>query len=281
MRKMHPKLSLYNPPSKAIKSYREMIDLAAALGLSYLEAFSMFELSEPDENAARKLRAHADSRGVRFSCLSVFADLVGDEQAFFEERLVHYARVAQILGSPFLHHTVAPRFLYAKESEESRKTAFETGVLSVRRVFDEAREIGVRTVFEDQAFLFNGVWRYGAFLSAVEREVGVVADFGNIFQVDERITPFLQKFASRVVHVHLKDMKTVSSPEGSLSTLSGGFVQECDLGDGEVEFASALSVLKEAGYDGIFSVERHAYETDVDLAPQFAFAESRLLQAGF
>ncbi len=278
---MHSKLSLYNPPRKAIKSYREMIDIASSLGLSFLEGFSNLEFSEPDEDAARSIRAYADERGVRFCCLSVFADLVGEDRHVHEKRLLRYARVAEILGSPFLHHTVAPRFLYAGESAENRARAFETGVLAVRRVFDAARECGVRTVFENQAFLYNGRERYGAFLKAAEREIGVVCDFGNIFQADERITAFLEEFASRVVHVHLKDMQTVCVPEGSLSTLSGGFVQECDLGAGEVDFPSALARLKAVGYAGVFSVERHAYEKDVEIEKQLSFAESVLTAAGF
>lgn len=278
---MHAKLSLYNPPKRSIVSYREMIDTAASLGLSYVEGFSNLEFSDPDLDAARAVRAYADEKGIRFSCLSVFADLVGEERERFESRLFEYARVAEILGSAFLHHTIAPRFLLSEASEAECARAFETGVFSVRRVFDFARECGVRTVFENQAFLFNGRERYGAFLSAVEREVGVVADFGNIFQADERITAFLQAFSSRVVHVHLKDMKTVGTRERSLLTLGGSFVQECDLGTGEVDFFSALAVLKQSGYDGLFSVERHAYDADVEIEKQLAFANKALVSAGF
>lgn len=262
---MHPRLSLYNPPRRAFVSWFEMVDTASSLGLNFLEGFSCFEFSEPDEAFAKKLRAYADEKGVRFSCLSVFADLLCEEKAEHVRRMKEYAKVAQILGSPFLHHTVAPRFSLKAKSAGEIDRAFETAVCGVREVFDFAKEVGVKTVYENQAYLINGVERYGRFLKEVERDVGVVADFGNVFQADERITPFLERFAPRVVHVHLKDMITVSTPENSLVTASGAFVQECDPGEGEVDFKSALARLAEVGYGGVYSIERHAYHKDVEI----------------
>lgn len=273
---MHPRLSLYNPPYRKMTSWREMVDLASSLGVSFLECFSLFEFKDPDVDAARALREYADARGVRISCLSVYADLVGEACQTHVCRLKEYAKVASVLGSPFLHHTVAPHFSLTDKGEGELSRAFEAGISAVRRVFDASEEYGVRTVFENQAFLFNGVERYGAFLQCVERNVGIVADFGNIFQADECIEAFLERFAKRVVHVHLKDMKTVAAPTGSLLSLKGAFVQECDIGDGEVDFSRALSLLKAAGYRGVFSVERHAYETDVDVPKVFSAANSLL-----
>lgn len=277
---MHPKLSLYNRPFLSVTSYREMIDLAAEHSLSYLEAFSDMEFAEPDVEAARELAGYARARNVRFCCLSVFADLVGEEGEATRLRLKDYARVADALGVPFLHHTVAPRFRFPADDSVTQ-AAFERGVLGVRCVFDFAATLGVRTVFENQGFLFNGVSRFTRFLSEVDREVGVVADFGNVFQADERITPFIEACGERIVHVHLKDMITVSSPDSALSTLSGGFVRECDLGAGEVDFSGALAALSRVGYRGLFSMERHAYGKDVRLVPMLECAAAFLAAAGF
>ena len=219
------KTCFYTPHS-ACRSWREMIDLSAEYGFDCLEFFTNMELSEPDPDAARKLRAYADKKGIKACCLSSFVNLTGEDSEHQTARM---------------------------------KEFFEKGVAAVREIYDYARKFGVRTVYEDQAFLFNGVAGFDRFLQAVDRPVGVVADFGNIRQMDEEILDFIKAYAPRIVHAHLKDSllhpADATPPKGAYPTVSGKWIQEVVPGTGTGPNREGIVLLKELGYDGICSIE--------------------------
>ena len=66
------KLGFYVKPFEYVQSYFDMIDLAAEYGHSVLEALSVMEFETPDFEKAQKVREYADSKGIKFSCISVF-----------------------------------------------------------------------------------------------------------------------------------------------------------------------------------------------------------------
>ena len=115
----------------------------------------------------------------------------------------------------------------------------------------------MKTIFEDQGYLFNGVKNFRRFLNEVDREVGVVADFGNIAQAGENIIDFLKEFLPHVCHVHIKDVlvKEEERVGMCLKTLDNRFMYEVPLGEGEVRMNEAVAMLKAAGYDGFYSLE--------------------------
>lgn len=100
---------LYNRPSKDT-TWMEMIDLSAEYGFDCLEVFTGNEFTEPDETFAEAFRKHADEKGVKICCLSSFADITGDDADLQIARMKGFARVAAIIGSPYLHHTVCRDF---------------------------------------------------------------------------------------------------------------------------------------------------------------------------
>ena len=103
---MTDKVCFYAPPFSWIKSYRDMIDVSAEYNLAALEGFSMYEFDEPDVNEALRVKEYADNHNIKFSCFSVFINLVGDNHKQMVKRLKGYAEVAAALGSPYLHHTI-------------------------------------------------------------------------------------------------------------------------------------------------------------------------------
>lgn len=253
------KLAFYNKPFPRVTSYYDMIDLAVQYGMSAIEGLNHMELVEPNLEQARLIRKYADAKGISCCCFSVFADIVADNAEAEINRLKGFADVAAILGSPYLHHTIAPNADKAVLSTAARDCLFYRGITGVQQIFDYAKERQVRAVYEDQAFLFNGVENFARFLRAVDREIGVVADFGNICQMDETIGPFIQEFFDRIVHVHLKDMKpTNANYEHVLPTWNGKYITETEIGTGMVDFAQAIRLLREKNYKGYFSLEYSA-----------------------
>lgn len=251
---------LYMPPVSSIRTYREMVDYAVAHGITKLETLNLLDLSTPDLEVARDLKAYADSKGITFPCVSVGLSLVDEDREARIEEMKRYADIAKILGSPYLHHTLALNFSEPEKIVANFELFYTRGVAAAREVFDYAAILGIRTIYEDQGFVFNGVTTFRRFLQDVERNVGVVADFGNIQFVDENAEDFIPAFAERIVHVHVKDyiVTAGSSREiqpGEYTSRGGNYLRDCLVGEGSVHTDAAFLALKDMGYNGIVSLE--------------------------
>lgn len=256
---MKSRACIYTSPVRGLKTYLDVVDVAVEFGLSYVETINSYELREPDVEFAKKMREYADEKGVSFPCVSVGLNLVGDNGPEMVEKMKKYAEVAKALGSPYLHHTIALECRNPKVIEENRSLFYNRGLAAVRTVFDYAAEIGVRTVYEDQGYLFNGVENFGNFLADVDRNVGVVADFGNIVFVDDCVENFIPAFADRIVNVHIKDY-TVTLHEGERDpkdfySWNGKLLKDCAFGEGSVNMEKGFAELKKIGYTGTFAME--------------------------
>lgn len=251
---------LYMPPLSAIGSYKEMVDYAAAHHIKHLETLNILDLSTPDLQVAQELKAYADSKGITFPCVSVGLNLVDDDNTAAIETLKQYAHVAKILGSPYLHHTIALNFSDPQYIAENFEVFYQRGLEAVRQVYDYAAALGIRTIYEDQGFLFNGCKNFTRFLADVGRNVGVVADFGNIQFVDEDVEGFITAFADRIVHVHAKDYIVTDSASreklpGEYTSKGGHYLQGCLIGAGSVHTADAFRALQAIGYRGFVALE--------------------------
>ena len=256
---MNQRISIYTPPHSDLASYFDVVDFSAEVGLSNVEIYNTFELTEPDIAFAQKLRKYADARNVKFICVSLGIHLVENTQNNLE-CAKQYAQIAAILGAPYFHHTIALEISDPANIAANFEAYYNTGVSAARELYDYAKGLGVRTVVEDQGFLFNGVDNFSRFLYDVDRDIGVVADFGNIMFVDEKIEQFLNAFSQSIVHVHVKDyIRTAQSagirPPESYITFGGNYLQPCPFGCGSVNFAEAFRLLRDSNYTGPISLE--------------------------
>ncbi len=250
---MHNRLSFYTPPYTNITSYFEMVDIAVKYGIKNLETLNILDFSEPDIELAKKLRQYADSKGVKFCCVSVGINLVGDDREENIEKVKRFADIALILGSPYLHHTIVFEFEDPDKVVGDEALYFERGVIAVREIYDYAKTLGIKSMCEEQGFIFNGVERFKKFINVVDREIGVVADVGNIMFVDEKADDFFPLVKERILHAHVKDFKIVEN--GTYKTRGGNQLADCSLGQGDADVRSALQYLKKIGYNGYISLE--------------------------
>lgn len=243
-------------PLPSVKSYYDMLDMSAEYGFDKIEGFCMLDFSEPDMDAAKNIRKYADSLGIGFSCFSVYINLVGDDREDWLSRLLRYADVAKELGSPYLHHTIASDYLNRDEVISNRELYFERGIEAVRTVYDYCETIGIKAIYEEQGFVFNGVDEYSRFLDAVGRDVGVLCDFANICQSGDKIEEFIKRFGKRIVHAHIKDacISDVQS-DTAYPLIGGGFMHEVEIGKGDIDIKGAIKLLSECGYNGYFGIE--------------------------
>lgn len=266
---MNSRLCLYGSNFTWLRtSIYENIDYAADRGMPFYEAYSSKELATPDREAAKKLRAYADAKGVRFCCLSCYTSITPENAAEETQRLKDYVDVAHILGSPYFHHTIVSGHAVPEQMLPRKEVLFQTAIDVIRQVFDYAAPLGVRLVYEDQGYLFNGVENFRRFLDTVDRDVGVVLDFGNHYHVDEPLDGFLEAFADRVCHAHIKDVLYGDAPDGTPGwshTLHGKFFKVVPMGDGIMDHKTYIDRLEKAGYKGCYSIEFAATEEDPGL----------------
>ena len=262
----NPKIAFYNLPFPRITSYYQLIDTAVEYGLPAVEGFCHMELTEPDVEAAKKIRAYADEKGIVFCCMSVYADIVGEDAAAQVERMKRFADVAKVLGSPFIHHTVITTNDHALLTPENKEKFFYKGIEGIRQIYDYAESLGIRAVYEDQAFVYNGLEGFSRLVEEVDRNIGIVADLGNICQMEEEIQPVIRRFSDRIVHVHVKDMKWSDTKDPASdctwATWQGNWVTEVEIGQGDVNFDECFALLKEIGYDGYYALEYYGRSDD-------------------
>ena len=257
---MNKRISLYTPPITTITSYMEMVDIAAQYGFQAIETINSFELSILDLEFAKKLRQYADEKGITFTCVSVGLDLVGDDREEAINQVKGYVDVAKILGAPYLHHTIAFEFQDPQKIVDNHDLFYERGIAAVREIYDYAESIGIQALYEEQGFLFNGVKAFQQFIQDVDRNIGIVADFGNIMFVDEKVEDFMPHFSDRIMNVHVKDYLVMEEqerekrPEEYL-TYHGNYLKECKLGEGSVNFQAGFKQLKEMNYQGYIALE--------------------------
>lgn len=265
---MNQRIAFYRVPYSHAKSAYAMIDCAAANGMQALEAYTREELETPDLEAARKIRAYADKRGIKFCCLSCLASIRPENVAETVPLMKAFVDVAAILGSPYFHHTLVAKYNTPEYVIENKEALFETVIQAVREIYDYGQSVGVRLVYEDQGYLINGVEGFGRFLNEVDRDVGVVLDFGNHYNVDEGMDGFFNAFRDRVCHVHVKDVEYVdqpSRPGNWIKTLHGKFFRVVPMGQGIIDHEKYIRQLEASGYTGCYSLEFGAPSQDSTL----------------
>lgn len=250
---MNKKMCFYSLPFPHVKSYYEMIDLAAEYGLNAVEGYGFLEFDEPDIEVAKKIREYADKKNVSFTCFSVAVKFAAKNI----ERLKKYADVAKILGSPYLHHTIVGECSNPSNVLPNKEEFFQDGIKAVREIYDYAESIGIKALYEEQGYIFNGIEGFGRFLKEVGRDVGVLLDFGNIYESTDGLLDFIEEFKERIVHVHIKDVKLLESNEGNngLATLNGKYMFDANVGEGVAKVKEAIDLLKKYGYKGFYSLE--------------------------
>lgn len=270
-------IGIFGLPRKDM-TFMEALDYVKSVGATALEPFPSQEFASPNPEAARRLKDAAREKGVSLCCFSMMADLTREDNADEIARLKGYADTAAAMGSPFLHHTLAPGLDFSWAALPF-KVLTERVAKAVREVYDYAEQQGVRCVYEDQGFQFNGCERFEDFLAAVNRPVGVVADLGNILFVDETAEAFVGRFAPFIVHVHAKDYLSKQGEQDVpdahwYRTRSGGYLRGTVVGHGVVHFERALGILAGAGYTGAYSLEFDGLE-DIVLAHTQGIANLR------
>lgn len=199
------KICFYNSMYKDRSSAFEIADFASKNGVGGVELMSFCdELREPNMAVAKEIKSFMKQRNLVSPCFSTVAKLVFEEKEEYIERLKRYAEICSELEIPYLHHTV-DSFWGRNDSEEAKEEYIKIGAESTVKVNEYAKTLGVKTIIEDQGYLFNGVSYFRKFRDYTGGAIGTLLDTGNIVFADETAVEFGEAFKDSICHVHIKD----------------------------------------------------------------------------
>lgn len=244
------KIASYNTFFSDLKLHGFEYALAhtAALGYDGVEILYLSgRLASLDD--AKRARERFDAYGLDVVCYSVCVNLTPDRSAIAEAELRHHAALASILGSPYLHHTLACA-LRKSDNAPAYDDIFDHVLQTARRVADACAEQGLTCLYEPQGLYFNGIDGLGRFFTEIKRthgNVGICGDMGNSLFVGCDPVSVFAHFKDDIRHLHAKNFLITSQndPDHKCFPLQNG-TWLCDVGfeqQGAVDLCGCLSAL--------------------------------------
>jgi sugar phosphate isomerase/epimerase len=246
----------HQPLSEALRSMHELgfqeIDLGALPGVCDHVPYVL------DGAAVDRVAAEVQASGLRVR--SVNGD-VGDLNAVLgeaqrAERADHLDMLVRLTAAVGAEALVLPCGALDHEPVRSFEEDIRTVAEELAHASQRAAAAGVELWCETLHF-FRLCWNLEhAQRLTQELEgtgVGVVMDFSHIVASGGHPVRFVETFAERIAHVHLRD-----AAAGNINL---------SIGNGEADFAAGLRALERVGYPGHFSLELETRDVTHDQRP--------------
>jgi sugar phosphate isomerase/epimerase len=188
-----------------------------------------------------------DRYGVKASGLSAHCPLMRPEISVpYLEKAVRFAAA---VGAPVINtdEGIRPAWL-------SLDDAWPVMRYTLTKVLRTAERYGIFIGIEPHQSISkttSGLLRIATLVDSPLLRVNY--DTGNAFLAGENPYEGLQAVADRVVHVHAKDI-SIQHAEKEKGKVTGTPVG-CACGDGVIDWTRVVAILRDAGFDGVLSVE--------------------------
>ncbi|HWR54551.1 MAG TPA: sugar phosphate isomerase/epimerase [Bryobacteraceae bacterium] len=200
------------------------------------------------------MRRKMEQLGIAFSQIDAAFPLSVPEGATLGvEYILHTLRWAKLAGCPSID-TTDDRF---KPAGLSEREALDLMRAIYRRIVPVAEAYGIVINIEPHGYFTTKPEFMAEMLGSVDSPyLRMNMDTGNTFIAGQDPVAFLRQFASRVSHVHIKDVSD-SLAATARGDLTGIAVSHCAIGDGvnASNIVRCLEMLRETGYDGVLSIE--------------------------
>ena len=188
-----------------------------------------------------------EANGVRCSGLSAHTPLMRPEIAVpYLEKAIRFAKV---LGAPVVNTDEGIRPPWLDDAEIWYAMRY-----TLKKVLHVAERYGIYVGIEPHQSLSkttDGLLRIATLVESPMLKVNY--DTGNAFLGGEDPYEGLTAVASRVIHMHAKDI-SIQHAEAEKGKVTGTPVG-CACGDGVIDWTRVVRILKDAGFDGVLSVE--------------------------
>jgi sugar phosphate isomerase/epimerase len=185
-------------------------------------------------------------------------------------RLCEEVLVAEALGAPGMRHDAGWGFPKRHPGPKSFDAALPRMAEGCRVVTEFAAAHGIRTMVENHGHFCQDSERVEKLIEAVGHpNFGALVDIGNFMCADEDPASAVGRLAPYAFHAHAKDFhwKSGNAPDagrGWFPTRAGNRLRGAILGHGEVPVAQCLRLLREAGFDGVLSLEFEGLEDPME-----------------
>ena len=200
------------------------------------------------------LRKKMDGYDVSFSQVDAAFPLSLPEGASLGiEYVLHTIRWAKLAGCPCVDTTDdrrPPEGMTDTEAIEHMRRIY-------RQIVPVAEQYGITINIEPHGYYTTKPEFMAEMLSFCDSPfLRMNMDTGNTFIAGQDPVAFLEEFAGRVSHVHIKDVSE-SLAAASRGELTGIAVSHCAIGDGvnADSIRRSMQVLLAKGYSGVFSIE--------------------------
>lgn len=242
----------------------EVCRLAKKIGFDAIE-FTAINTEDPIATA-KELRTYCASLGLEIASHTIGADLINTEEEKVLNDLYGYIDIAEALGAPLLRHDVC----YGLPEGMTWQDAAQKMAPIIRKVAEYAEKKGIRTCSENHGYIFQDSERMEYLIQLVDHpNYGWLVDVGNFLCADEYSLDGVCRALPYAVHVHVKDFlyrkadELYVEPDGFFKTRNGNLLRGTILGHGDVPVAACIKLLREVGYDGVFSLEFEGAEENI------------------
>jgi sugar phosphate isomerase/epimerase len=238
------------------------IDWIAEQGGAHVEIApgNYIDMEQPE--VPERIREHASTRGLAVSNYAVggqfLEDGAGGREAAIEQAL-RQVDIARRLGTTRMRHDAAWR-----PREETTPAHFERDLEAIvdacRTIADYAAPFGITTSVENHGFHLQSSERVLRLIHEVDLpNFRLTMDVGNFMCADESSVPAVRRCVTQASMIHLKDFYWRSASrqpgKGWFQTRTGDYLRGAIVGNGDIDMAEVLRLVKHSGYDGWISIE--------------------------
>ena len=200
------------------------------------------------------LRRKMDALDLRFSQIDAAFPLSKPEGASLGiEYILHTIRWAKLAGCPRVDTTddrFAPATMTEREAMDHMRRIY-------RQIIPVAEAHGIVINIEPHGHFTTKPEFMHEMLGFVDSPfLRMNMDTGNTFIAGQDPVEFVQRFHSRISHVHIKDVSE-SLAAAARGDLTGIAVSQCAIGDGvnAANIRRCVALLRQHGFDGVYSIE--------------------------
>ncbi len=252
--------------SETKATYFQIIDLAKEMGFDAIEFIDLKLEVQPAESLAvlaKDIRAYCEKKDLPIAAYTVGADFLNRENEV--ERIKGQVDIAEILGAPVMRHDA----FWSLPAGMCWRQGVETIAPLIREVAEYAAAKGIRTCTENHGLILQDAERVETLIGTVNHpNYGWLVDMGNFLCADDNPLRAVPIAAPYAFHVHVKDFifKSFADDDpgdGWIHTRGGNYIRGTVAGHGVVPIRKCLSILKEAGYQGVVSYEFEGHEQNL------------------
>ena len=243
---------------KTKANYIQVCDLAKEMGYDAIEFIDLKLEVQPAESLAalaKEIRAHCEKIGLPIAAYTVGADFINNPSAVADIKA--QADIAALLGAPVMRHDA----FWSLPQGMTWRQAVEKIAPLIREVTEYAAAQGVRTCTENHGMILQDAERVETLIRTVNHpNYGWLVDMGNFLCADDNPLRAVPIAAPYAFHAHVKDFiyKSFADDDpgdGWIHTRNGNYIRGTVAGHGVVPIRKCLSILNDAGYQGVVSYE--------------------------